>query len=163
MKKITIITLLLSILLISCGEIKKEDKIIETTVNETKHEKEKVVKVENQINNDWIQIIKLNDSKKWEANIETTKGVNMMLNQINKRNPNTVQDYLDLANKLNAQKNTLVKECTMTGPSHDNLHIFLHPLIEKINALLKTTSTTEGSETTKSIKENLEAYADYFK
>ncbi|MCK4562526.1 MAG: hypothetical protein KAT78_06440 [Flavobacteriaceae bacterium] len=163
MKKTSIITLLLSIVLISCGEIKKEDKIIEPTVNETKHEEEKIVNEETQINNDWIQTIKLNDSQKWEANIETTKGVNAMLNQINESNPNTVQDYLDLANKLNSEKNTLVKECTMTGPSHDNLHIFLHPLIEKINQLLKTTSTTEGSETTKSIKENLEAYADYFK
>jgi uncharacterized membrane protein YvbJ len=163
MKKIIIITVLLSIVLISCGETKKEGKIIEPTVNETKHEKEKVVNEETQINNDWIQIIKLNNSKKWEANLETTKGVNTMLNQINESNLNTVQDYLDLANKLNDKKNTLVKECTMTGLSHDNLHIFLHPLIEKINLLLKTTSTTEGSETTKSIKENLEAYTDYFK
>ncbi len=163
MKKTITITVLLSIVLISCGETKKEGKIIEPTVNEIKHEKEKVVNEETQINNDWIQIIKLNNSKKWEANIETTKGVNTMLNQINKSNSNTVQDYLDLANKLNDEKNTLVKECTMTGSSHDNLHIFLHPLIEKINLLLKTTSTTEGSETTKSIKENLEAYTDYFK
>jgi hypothetical protein len=50
----------------------------------------------------------------------------------------------------------------MKGPSHDNLHIFLLPLIDKISLLVETTSIQEGSEITESIIENLNAYENYF-
>ena len=51
----------------------------------------------------------------------------------------------------------------MEGPSHDNLHIFLYPLIGKINLLLEVTSTEKASEIMSSISDNLTAYNTYFK
>ena len=149
------------VLLISCNETKKEETIIETKVIEAQTEN-KTSDKNQQLNNEWTQIIELNNSDKWDANIETTTGVKNMLLIINKSDPSTVQDYLDLANNLNTEKNTLVKECTMTGPPHDNLHIFLHPLIEKINMLLKTETIEDGFKITASIQENLESYQNYF-
>ncbi len=160
MKKTLIVSVILSVILISCNE--KKDKVMETTVKEMENEKDKVVHEENIINNNWVNEIQLNNNSKWDANIETTQGVDAMLKYIDESNPETVENYLALANELNDEKNFLVKECTMTGPSHDNLHIFLHPLIEKINHLPKTSSIEEGSEITKSINENLEAYKNYF-
>ena len=160
MKKTLIVSVILSVILISCNE--KKDKVMETTVKEMENEKEKIVHEENIINNNWVNEIQLNNNSKWDANIETTQGVDAMLKYIDESNPETVENYLALANELNDEKNLLVKECTMTGPSHDNLHIFLHPLIEKINHLSKTSSIEEGSEITKSINENLVAYKNYF-
>jgi len=107
--------------------------------------------------------IQLNNGNKWLADIKTTKGVNTMLKLISESKTETLEDYAILANKLNDRKNILIKECTMTGPSHDNLHIFLHPLIEKMDALLKTKTVGEGEETLKSITDNLKAYKSYFK
>ena len=51
----------------------------------------------------------------------------------------------------------------MQGVSHDNLHVFLHPLIQKINHLKKTKTTESGAKTVASIVENLDAYTNYFK
>ena len=161
MKKILFTTLLFSIVFISCNESKKNT--IETTVDEQQHEKEEINNKENKINNNWIDDIELDDGLKWIANVETTQGVYAMLSELNKSNPKTVEDYISMANRLNDEKNMVVKECTMKGPSHDNLHIFLLPLIEKIDLLLEITSPEEGMEITASIKENLEAYTNYFK
>jgi len=161
MKKLLLLSSIFFSLFFGCTETKKEEHKIEVDNTEHKHEKEKLP-LENIANNNWINDIKLDSGNKWAANIETTNGVNAMLNKINESSLNSVDDYLALANKLNVEKNTLVKECTMTGSSHDNLHIFLHPLIEKINHLSNTTSTNEGSEITKSITENLNAYFNYF-
>ena len=163
MKKILFINVLFFMALLSCNETKKNDTINKPIVSEQEPEKEAKSHEGNTLNNIWTHDIKLDNGSKWDANIETTQGVNAMLDHINKTNPNTVEDYLALGNKLNDEKNMVVKECTMKGPSHDNLHIFLHPLIEKIDHLLKTSSIEEGSEITTSIKENLEAYATYFK
>jgi len=162
MKKTIIVMLVLSAVLISCNETKKKDKVMEAPVKEIEHKKEEISHEDNGLNNHWINEIQLDNNKKWGANVETTEGVNAMLKLLEKNNPKTIEDYITLANKLNDEKNLLVKECTMTGPSHDNLHLFLHPLIEKINHLLKTSSIESGSETTKSVKENLEAYKNYF-
>ena len=114
------------------------------------------------LNNAWVNEIKLDNGNKWEANLETTEGVDKMLNLVKSSAPKTVEDYHALASKLNEDKNVVVKKCTMEGPSHDNLHVFLHPLIEKIEALGKVSNTDEGAETLASIKENLEGYYNYF-
>ena len=135
---------------------KKENKL------EVKEAIETSKKNEDVLNNDWMDDIVLDNDVKWNANIETTQGVIAMLKLINESHLKTVDDYHVLANNLNTIKNTVVKECTMKGASHDNLHIFLHPLIEKINHLLKVTSTEEGVLTKESIKENLTAYKNYF-
>jgi len=51
----------------------------------------------------------------------------------------------------------------MEGPSHDNLHVWLYPLIKKIEQLQKTETTNEGAKTLADIIENLNAYYTYFK
>ena len=163
MKKTILTTVMIVALFISCKEIKEKSNTstnVETTetIHENVHQDDKMV-----LNNSWVNEIQLDGDNKWEANIETTEGVESMLGLIKENNPHTVEDYHQLASKLNDEKNFVVKECTMTGPSHDNLHVFLHPLIEKIDALGKVNSVENGKETIKSIKENLDGYYTYFK
>ncbi|MDX1364114.1 MAG: hypothetical protein R3243_07845 [Arenibacter latericius] len=163
MKKTILTTVMIVALFISCKEIKEKSNTstnVETTetIHENVHQDNKMV-----LNNSWVNEIQLDGDNKWEANIETTEGVESMLGLIKENNPQTVEDYHQLASKLNDEKNFVVKECTMTGPSHDNLHVFLHPLIEKIDALGKVNSVENGKETIKRIKENLDEYYTYFK
>jgi len=163
MKNLLFLTALISITFTSCSQIKKENTTIKPVNKEHAVEKKSVQQENIKVDNYWLSEIKLNNGDKWEANIETTQGVDKMIYLINTSKPKNVDDYLTLANTLNDVKNNLVKACTMKGPSHDNLHIFLHPLIEKINLLLKTKTMEEGLEITTSIQENLEPYQNYFK
>jgi len=160
--KILFVIAIFSLTIVSCNESKKKDKEPESYVKESKTIKEEIKDKEIVLNNDWIHDISLDKDAKWKANIETTQGVNAMLNFIEENNLITLEDYHQLANKLNNEKNMVIKECSMKGSSHDNLHIFLLPLIEKIDYLLITTSTEEGSKITASIKENLNLYQNYF-
>lgn len=114
------------------------------------------------LDNEWIHEIQLDNGKKWQANIETTQGVQKMMNLIEETKTESVEDYHQLASKLNDEKNIIIKECDMEGPSHDNLHVFLHPLIDKIAALQKTESVEDAQNLKESIKENLKKYSDYF-
>lgn len=160
MKKTIITTVFVSALLISCNETMQKHETSEGVHEQ--HEKEMTVK-SHSYNNDWVNEIQLNKGSKWEANIETTQGVDKMLGLVKSSNPKSIDDYHTLALKLNDEKNLVIKECTMKGPSHDNLHIFLHPLIEKTDALLQAPSENEGSKILASIQGNLEAYYNYFK
>jgi ABC-type Zn2+ transport system substrate-binding protein/surface adhesin len=50
----------------------------------------------------------------------------------------------------------------MKGPSHDNLHLWLLPLIGKINALKEAESLAKAQHIYKSIEQNVSAYDNYF-
>ncbi len=165
MNKTILITAIVSALLIGCNETKHKEvntETVETTEGIHEHEMEEMAAETHTMNNAWVNEIRLDNGSKWEANLETTEGVDKMLKLVKSSDPKTVEDYHSLASKLNDDKNVVVKKCTMEGPSHDNLHVFLHPLIEKIEALGKVSTTDEGTEVTASIKENLEGYYNYF-
>jgi len=113
--------------------------------------------------NAWVNEIQKDNGEKWQADDTTNEGVKNLENTINSVTPSTLEEFHKLAEQLNEQKNFLVKNCTMKGASHDNLHVWLHPLIEKINALLKTETVEDAAKITNSIEENINAYSDYFK
>jgi hypothetical protein len=162
MKKIILTTTILSAFLIGCNENKVKTSPDAPAHSEIVHTEE-TAHHDSPLDNSWTNEIKLDNGKKWEANKETNIGVEKMLDIIKERDPKTVNDYHEMASQLNDHKNYVVKECTMTGPSHDNLHVFLHPLIEKIDALGKVETVKEGSEIVESVRENLDAYYNYFK
>lgn len=142
MKKSTILILLMALIFTSCKNNKSQNEVLSTQ---------------------WMNDIQLNDGKKWDANIETTEGVLKMQDILKAQNTATIEDYHELANQLNEVKNKMVKECTMEGASHDNLHIWLYPLIEKVSALAKANTLDEASALKNSIVDNLNAYSTYFK
>ncbi len=113
--------------------------------------------------NAWTSEIQKDNGAKWQADLTTNEGVQKLQNTINSQSPSTLEEYHKLAEQLNDEKNFVVKNCTMEGPSHDNLHIWLHPLIEKIDALLKVETVEDASKLKESIKENINAYTTYFK
>jgi len=162
MKKLIFSIAIISAVLISCNETKNHNSQNVTADEVHEHEINEIMPETHSLDNAWIKDIKLDSGSKWEANAETTEGVAKMLNLVKSSNQKSVADYHNLAAKLNDEKNNVVKKCTMKGPSHDNLHVFLHPLIEKIEALGKVSTIEKGAEVTSSIEENLEGYYNYF-
>ena len=156
MNKAAILGLVLSISLMGCKETQKEEKTItEQTAVEHKEDSH-----EEQTN--WMSQIQLDNGSKWKANTETTTGIQAMASRIDEDESNSIKHYKKLASDLNDLKNTIIKECTMEGKSHDNLHIFLIPLVDKIAALGEVNSVHEGAEITREIREHLEVYYNYF-
>jgi len=155
MKKIVFIILLIATVVTSCKNTKKEEKI--KNLKEVNQEQ-----AEGVLNTQWINDIQLNNGNNWEANIETTEGVEKMQELLKSQTTTSIEDYHQLANKLNDIKNNVLKECTMKGASHDNLHVWLLPLIAKIDALSEAKTIEDAAKLKESIKENMNAYFDYF-
>ncbi len=156
MKKTAILGLILLISLLGCKETQKE----ETTFTEQTAAEHKEDPHGDQ--NNWMSQIQLDNGSKWKANIETTEGLQAMSSRIAEDESNSIKNYKQLASDLNDLKNKIIKECTMEGHSHDNLHVFLVPLADKIEALGEVNSVHQGAEITKDIREHLEVYYNYF-
>lgn len=153
MKKSIFIILL--IVTVSCKNSDKQEEVKNPsgTVNE---------KAETGLSTQLMDEIQLNNGSKWEANIETTEGVEKMQELLKTQTTSSIIEYHLLASKLNDVKNELVKECTMKGASHDNLHLWLYPLIEKINTLSNVDKLNEAAKIKQSVEDNLNNYSTYF-
>ncbi|TXE20304.1 hypothetical protein ES692_00490 [Psychroserpens burtonensis] len=149
--------------LVNCKDTKQQEAKIETVeqpvelINEGHNEY-----TSNVYANVWIKDIELDNSRKWPANTETKEGVQNMQNIIKTQTAKTLDDYYKLAERLNNDKNYVIKNCTMKGASHDNLHIWLLPLMDKIEALSQAKTLKEALKLKYSIEGNLNAYNDYF-
>lgn len=114
------------------------------------------------LNNNWETEIKLDETNKWTANDETTEGVNKMLDILENLNTNPDLDYTTLGKDLKGEINVVIQKCSMKGPSHDNLHVFLMPLIDKVDALQEARSIEENKALVESIFYHLKGYDRYF-
>ncbi len=155
----SVITLLLIAitLLVGCNSTEKQKETENSDIQAQVQEQE-----DDLLSTQWKKDIQLNNGAKWAANLETTQGVKEMQNIIKDHATSTIEEYHHMANQLNEVKNTVVQECTMKGASHDNLHIWLYPLIEKINALAETNNLDEATSIKLSIEDNLNAYTTFF-
>lgn len=161
MKKLTILTIAISMMLVACNETKKtEEKRVDNT--EQNEHKETQTIDESHLNNAWTDVMVLNDNKKWTANKETNQGVVAMLSLIRNDKSSTAEGYKKLGNALNKEKNMIIKECTMKGESHDNLHVFLMPLIDKVELLQNTVDKETGDKIKANLLEHMELYDIYF-
>ncbi len=164
MKKILILTIVISFMLISCNQTKKTEKTPVDNHQQVKHQEQSELQTinESNLNNAWTDNMELDGDKKWVANKETNMGVIAMLSLIRTDKSNSIDDYKKLGDALNKEKNMIIKECTMKGASHDNLHVFLMPLIDKVALLQNTSKIEDGSKVNANLLEHLELYDTYF-
>ena len=101
--------------------------------------------------------ILLNEGEKWEVNKE-------MLPHIEKSEAVfdnfEGDDYTALSEEMMKHTNNLIQSCTMEGPSHDELHKWLHPHIELINELKQE---RKGEEAYEDMAVSFEIFHEYFK
>jgi ABC-type Zn2+ transport system substrate-binding protein/surface adhesin len=152
--------------LVSCKDGKNEatttkSEVVENAVDATEEQTKEAAS--DVYANAWMSEIQMDNGSKWPSDVQTNQGAQKLQNSMQAHTTVTLDDYHKLAEDLNTIKNTLVKECTMTGPPHDNLHIWLHPLIEKIAALTTVENLDDAKNMKQSIAENINGYNTYFK
>lgn len=98
--------------------------------------------------------LKLDNGSKWIVNSTTIAAIQNM-------NSNCVEfdgaDHVELGNLLMFQVNDMLENCTMTGQGHNQLHVWLLPLIDGINQL-----QSEDSTDITSINHLLAVFNDFF-
>jgi len=151
MKRRILVVILLAFCITACKDSKKKAPAKSTPSTEV-----------DQQTAAWRAKIELNNGKRWRANPETSNGV-MKMGAIIKHNPRkTLEDYHTIADRLEEVKAYIIEECTMKGDAHANLHIWLAPLLTKIQSLKAAKTVQEAQQITRGIHEHLEAYFTYF-
>ena len=108
------------------------------------------------------EAVELNIGKKWIVNDEmkpfVAKGEGLVTTYLQSSHTN----YNELAQQLKEQNNQLIKSCTMKGKSHDELHKWLHPHLELVEALEKSANENEAKGIVLKLQKSNEAYHQYF-
>lgn len=151
MKKILWIALV-SFSIMSCNSSpEKTDGDATVTLHEEEHH-----------HDDSVEAIELNDGQKWQVNEEMKPFVEAGESSLTTFLNTSSTDFTALAKQLKEQDDALIKSCTMTGKSHDELHKWLHPHLELVEALSKATNEQQASELTAQLKKSFDTYHQYF-
>lgn len=145
--------LFLSLAALSCKDNKVDDPNSIEMVERTLARDERPV---------WEKDISLDNGDQWHANPETTQGIMEMTGLVEDFESDSLQDYRTLAEALADRKDEIIRQCTMKGASHNNLHVYLQPLIVKIAELEQVKSTAAGERILAEIQYHLKAYHRYF-
>ena len=73
--------------------------------------------------------------KKWKADEATKKNVAAMMQIVADSTYTDAAKRVQLYTNLRARIDTLVQQCTMKGPEHDALHVWLEKVLEDLKEL----------------------------
>lgn len=105
--------------------------------------------------------MELDNGKKWKTNTEMLPFIQQQ-EKLLEAYDSDKGDYKKLAAYLNSANEKLIKSCTMTGRSHDVLHVWLTEHMRKIDRLSKTTNREEAEKLTEDLRHSMETYHHYF-
>lgn len=107
--------------------------------------------------------LRLDNGEKWVANKETHIGIKNMDSLIKAFNTDDTKNYFDLGEALSKQTSYVIKNCSMKGEPHDQLHIVLVPMLDEISVLKEATDNEERKTTIKNLQKLIDLYFQHFK
>lgn len=72
------------------------------------------------------------------------------------------RNYAELTGELQYQCNYIIKNCSMKGESHEQLHSVLHPILEEIKLAHNAPSYEEADASIQKVNELVKEYFLYF-
>lgn len=106
------------------------------------------------------QPVTLNQGQRWQANPETTQGIQTMLKAIDEATAGgSSMDYTALHTALETAFQDIFKQCTMTGEAHNQLHHYLLPM-KDLFATVK--SSADQKAAVEKLRAYLQDYGTYF-
>lgn len=105
--------------------------------------------------------LELDNGNKWKTNTEMVPFIQEQERLLEAFDDDR-DDYKVLATNLNAANEKLIKSCTMTGKSHDVLHVWLTDHMKNIDLLSKAPNKAEADKITDALDHSMELYHQYF-
>ena len=105
----------------------------------------------------------LNDGKKWQMDEHTRTAIkNLDSLIIAHQSIISIEEYQQLGEKLDEELILLIRGCTMEGPDHDQLHVFLGYFYPKVQTLKKETNLEKSNSNLGEMEMLLGEYNKYF-
>lgn len=108
-------------------------------------------------------VLQLNNGNLWEANLETTAGIDnmkLLIKSFSERD--NMEAYATVKQNLEKEFGTIIAKCTMTGEAHNQLHKYLVPMKDLFDGLAASDLETRKASLNK-INTHLDTYTKYFK
>lgn len=106
----------------------------------------------------------LNGTEKWEMDSHTKRSIDNMntlfQNTAMLSNP---ADFNKFALSFETELDSMIKGCTMTGKSHDQLHLFIGEIFQPLENLKKDSILTDAKNSFTTLKDALTEYDKFFK
>ncbi|MBU4538632.1 MAG: hypothetical protein L6264_08340 [Weeksellaceae bacterium] len=162
MKKAILSALLGLAFVVSC-EKKEENHAEQMTTEQTAadNHSEHADKAKSEEHSDVNVNLELDNGKKWKTNNEMLPFIQEQERLI-KAYDSDKGDYKKLAADLNSANEKLIKSCTMTGKSHEVLHVWLTNHMNTIQQLSKSSNKEEAEKLTEALEHSMESYHHYF-
>jgi len=106
--------------------------------------------------------LSLDGGKKWIVNSETHEGMTQIKVILDNMDPLMVGDYSQVGEKCDEQTSYIISNCSMKGEAHNQLHQVLHPILDDIENLKKSSSVADGKVAATSLENNISAYFTHF-
>lgn len=106
--------------------------------------------------------IQLNNNQKWLVNEEMKPYVLRGEQSVTSYLAGNRTNHVALAKELKEYNNQLIKNCTMNGKSHDELHKWLHPHLTAVDELENTTEPHQAKLKVTQIAQSYQKYHLYF-
>lgn len=109
--------------------------------------------------------IELDNGAKWKVVPEMMQHITNIesdINQFDATQHTDMKDYTALGINLQNNLDLLTGNCTMEGKAHDELHKWLLPFIDKVEAFNKLKDKEEAEKSAKEIKNTFTVFHTYF-
>lgn len=103
-----------------------------------------------------------NNGEKWPVNPEMMVHVAVSDSLLNHFTHGSGKSHTALATELEDKKNHLISSCTMKGPAHDALHLWLMPYIGRVENLAKAETEADIKRAIDDLKKSMETFKTYF-
>lgn len=105
----------------------------------------------------------LNEGKKWLVDSITTTDIDSLKSIAIEEVPDGRLSYYNAkAMRLNNQLKTIFSNCVMEGEAHEQLHVYIKPLVVKIRTLEESETLIDAELAEKDILAYLNTYSKYF-
>jgi len=106
--------------------------------------------------------IELNDGKKWKVVPEMMAIIRSMETQVNEFHGKEMDQHINNANELQHKVDSLTSNCTMTGKAHDELHKWLLPYLDMVEAYNQTNNQEDADSIFLEIKNSFVNMNQFF-
>ncbi len=109
--------------------------------------------------------LKLNDGEKWPTDQSTRKGmqsIDSLVDAYSGMTKLSLKQYNQLGDGIHKRMQTILKQCSMEGPAHQELHKFISKMHPHIKAL-RGKKEKDAQKAFEKIGKLLDKYPQYFK
>jgi hypothetical protein len=106
--------------------------------------------------------IELENGKKWKVVDDMLTIIRKMENDVNAHAQSPDKHVKQLVTKLQTNIDLLTSNCTMEGKAHDELHKWLLPYIDLVDALAKSTNDNDVEKNFNAIQQSFVTFNQYF-